>query len=218
MLNHGLTATLSSGIRFFRLRLHQKDEKPTTAESLGAPPSDRAVNSRMSPAGISLFYGAMDQRTARAETFRLAPGNMPEYGTIACWTSTRSILVLDLTKHLESPSFYAADESYLYDEAGFLYGFIADITQPIERDGREHIEYVPSQIVTEYFRTGFSLPTGERLDGVLYPSARKKYGKCVALFVGNQQLNPTYGFETAPPIALDSTSIRRTFARPRRHT
>jgi hypothetical protein len=196
--------------------LHQKDEKPTAPANLGPPPSDRAVNSRMSPAGISLFYGAMNQRTARAETFGPVPGSFPEHGTIASWTSTRPLLVLDLTKRLDAPSFYNADASFSYDEVGFLYDFIADITQPIERDGREHIEYVPSQIVTEYFRTSFRALGGQRLDGIIYPSARTKRGKCIVIFVGYDEMNPTYGMGDPVPLVLNPASPRRTSTRPAR--
>ena len=34
--------------------------------------------------------------------------------------------------------------------------FIADFQKPVAHDGKEHFEYVPTQVVTEYLRSAFS--------------------------------------------------------------
>jgi len=67
----------------------------------------------------------------------------------------------------------------------FLHGFRRDLLKPIERDGREHVEYVPTQVVTEYLRLAYRLPEeGEpRLDGLMFTSTRDG-GTNVVLFVG----------------------------------
>jgi hypothetical protein len=216
--SHGLTHTLPIGTRVVRLRLHQKGECPVTPADLGSPPPERATTSRMSPAGISLFYAATDERTARAETFNLTPKSTPEYGTVAAWTSTRELLILDLTQPVDSPSFYDAEEIFSYEEVRFLGSFIADIAQPISRDGREHIDYVPTQIVTEYFRTIFRDSGDRRLDGIMYPSAQREGGKCIALFVSHDQLSSEHRWRARPaPIMLDADSIRRTRSRHPKH-
>ncbi|WP_425612510.1 RES family NAD+ phosphorylase [Xanthomonas prunicola] len=45
------------------------------------------------------------------------------------------------------------------------------ITKPVEKDGREHIDYVPSQVVCEFLAQAFLLNDGSTLDGIIYPSA-----------------------------------------------
>lgn len=49
--------------------------------------------------------------------------------------------------------------------------FIKELTQPIEKNGIEHIDYVASQIISEYFAKEFRNPDGQRLHGVAYPGA-----------------------------------------------
>jgi len=53
----------------------------------------------------------------------------------------------------------------------------------MERDGSEPIEYVPTQIVTEYFRHRFRLQENRRLDGILYRSSRSTNGIACVLFI-----------------------------------
>ncbi|MGE6695999.1 RES family NAD+ phosphorylase [Sphingobium limneticum] len=60
--------------------------------------------------------------------------------------------------------------------------FIDDIARISARDGREHIDYVPAQIVTEYFRRVFRIDDAA-LDGIIYPSTRSAQGRNIALFV-----------------------------------
>ena len=51
---------------------------------------------------------------------------------------------------------------------------------PIARDDRIHIDYVPTQVVTEYVRSA-RFPDG-RLDGIRYRSSRREGGISVVLF------------------------------------
>lgn len=53
------------------------------------------------------------------------------------------------------------------------------------RDDRIHIEYVPTQVVTESLRTRFDPGHGEPLAGVLYGSSRNPGGVNVSLFIDN---------------------------------
>ncbi len=65
----------------------------------------------------------------------------------------------------------------------FFEEFVDDLTKAIDRDERVHLEYVPTQIVVEYFRRQFHRDfQGPPLDGVMYPSARCEGGVAVALF------------------------------------
>jgi hypothetical protein len=65
-----LVRRLPLGTSFVRVRCHTKNASFSTATELAAPPIGFAVYSnRMSAAGIPMFYGAKDLRTAIAETF-----------------------------------------------------------------------------------------------------------------------------------------------------
>lgn len=44
----------------------------------------------------------------------------------------------------------------------FLREFVKSITLPVVHDGREHIEYVPTQVLTEYFRQQVTTLDGQR--------------------------------------------------------
>ena len=62
----------------------------------------------------------------------------------------------------------------------FLRRFAEDIVLPIELDGREHIDYVPTQVFTEYLRYAFP---GDSPDGLVFSSARAQ-GRNYVLFCG----------------------------------
>ena len=68
ILGHGMITNVPSDTKLIRVRVHQRDESPTAPLELGPPPPNRALSSRMSPAGISLFYAATHEHTVRAET------------------------------------------------------------------------------------------------------------------------------------------------------
>lgn len=53
----------------------------------------------------------------------------------------------------------------------FLWQFVNEISKPVAHDGSEHIEYVPTQVVSEYFAQAFQYAKGKRIDGLIYPSA-----------------------------------------------
>src|SRR5262249_23506696 len=59
------------------------------------------------------------------------------------------------------------------------------LAKPIKKDDREHIEYVPTQVVTEFLRHEFRTEGGHRVKGIIYQSARNGKGKCCVLFVRN---------------------------------
>ena len=49
----------------------------------------------------------------------------------------------------------------------FMRDFITDFTKPIERSDRAHAEYVPTQVVTEYFRHVYRTEEGAQIDGII---------------------------------------------------
>jgi hypothetical protein len=167
--------------KFFRGRVGPVSRPYRTARRLGPPPPHKAAANRMSPAGIPMFYGALDESTAVAETIhgRLKKG---EIVCVGSFLTVSEVRVLDLTALPPVPSLFSHQRD-LRPVLKFLHAFVHDLSKPIKKDGREHVEYVPTQIVTEYFRHSYLCPDGKPVEGVLYPSARIRGGIACVLFV-----------------------------------
>lgn len=179
-----LVTQLKKGTRIWRARVHERGETPRTALDLGPLPRDKvdlSKSNRMSPAGIPMFYGAFDKETAIKETHDDAIGK-PVKITVGEFITARDLTVLDLSALPEIPSLFDSPQRLNRPGIIFLHSFIHDLSKQIERDGREHIEYVPTQVVTEYFRIKYQHPSFGKVRGILYPSAQSTGGKCCVLF------------------------------------
>jgi hypothetical protein len=195
---YGLVADIPEGTQLHRIRVHGVDEHPTTAKALGTPPSQFARQSRMSPAGIPMFYGATDIETASAETMTADV----KAATKATFSTTRVARIVDLDRLPAVPSFFDLSEGAIQNRPslGFLDGFRHDVSAQIERDDRIHIEYVPTQVVCEYLRHLFRDQDGHPVDGLAWESAQYKGGRNLVLFARNEQcLEP----DEPPPAGLD---------------
>ena len=106
----------------------------------------------MSPAGIVMTYVSEDAATALAET-----ADKPGTYAVGQFRALRDITILDLADLPPIPSlFEEISDTLPYDPhkaLRFLHRLADDISRPIERDDRVHIEYVPTQVVTEFLRT-----------------------------------------------------------------
>jgi len=174
----GLTKTTSTGTKLFRVRERYKgSDWELNQEQMGPAPSDRAAAGRMNPAGISYLYLAFEQETALAEVLERPPCG----AAIAQFDAQRDLLILELTSLPPLPSIF--DDSRREQREGllFLRQFVVEISKPVRKDGREHVEYVPSQVVSEYFALAFRF-NGQPLDGIAYPSAIRPGGKNLVLF------------------------------------
>ncbi len=180
-----LITTITAGTNLIRIRIG--DKRYTTGAEIGTPPAEFANQSnRMSPAGIAMFYGAFDLDTARAETLdpKFHAGQIMSIGT---FRPTRDLRVLDLADLPDIPSVFEQDGHRRIHPLRFLHAFASDIVQPIMRDGREHIEYVPTQIITEYFRRIFRDVGGSAIDGIIYNSSKNNSSRAFVLFCENNQ-------------------------------
>jgi hypothetical protein len=109
---------------------------------------------------------------------------MGQHAVVGEFRPAKDILVIDMTALPELPSIFQEDVAQRYDRVPFLRRFAEDIVQPIELDEREHIEYVPTQVFTEYLR--YALP-GRRHHGLVFSSARASGRNCV-LFCGPESV------------------------------
>jgi hypothetical protein len=187
---HGSFTELYAGTCLFRVRVHSETEDFTTAEQLGPPPPELArMANRMSPAGISMFYGALDQNTAVAETFD--PNRAEGMAiSIAEFRTAKPLVLLDLVVLPELPSQFDEESRHLRAPLIFLRDFVRDLTRPVERNGYEHVEYVPTQVVTEYVRYALRTPDDQSVDGLLYRSSRPSGDKSVVLFLDDMACGP----------------------------
>ncbi|MCX5998900.1 MAG: HEPN-associated N-terminal domain-containing protein [Chloroflexi bacterium] len=187
----GLARRLGEGEMLFRVRLHKKAAGYRTVEKLGPPPRNRARSTRMSPAGIPMFYVAREKDTALAEM--LSPvGGAPEFATVATFRVRRPLSVLDLTKLGETPSLFDDKQWARRATVAFMHDFVHSISRSITRDDMVHVDYVPSQVFTEYVRHLYADSDGSRMQGIAYPSSRRKGGVSLVLFLEQGQCGGRY--------------------------
>ena len=182
----GLVGKISDSTEIKRVRIVNPSEELSSAKELGSPPSQFAtLANRMSPAGISMFYGAFDIDTAIKETYE--PTENDKKAICGTFKPTRELTVIDLSENLYIPSLFDEHEQDRRSYIRFLIDFISDFTKPIERSDRAHIDYVPTQIVTEFIRHVFKAEENSHIDGVVYPSSKNKGGKALVIFANSEQ-------------------------------
>ncbi|OBJ34098.1 hypothetical protein A5631_05265 [Mycolicibacter heraklionensis] len=176
-------------------------DKYSSATELGPPPPERATANRMSPAGISMFYGSTDMETAVAEI-----GAHSSYGHVVTgkFTPAREIRLIDLTKLPGLPSIFDPSLWERYYAILFLREFIHDLTLPVDLDGREHIDYVPTQVFTEYLRYAFPA----RIDGLMFDSSQGP-GANVVVFYGPEFCSDKGSENEYTRLSLDPASVRK---------
>lgn len=180
----GLVRTLSAHSEFARARPSSADSDSWDAADLGTAPIDKSIASnRMSPAGIPMFYGARDASTAIAEVRSARDAEHVSYGWFA---TSRPCSVIDFTHLRPPPSMFDREQGHLRRYVLFLRRFVEELrTTP--RPGFAEIDYVPTQVVTEYFLRIFR-SDGEVI-GLIYPSSITN-GDCVVLDVSHDRCVP----------------------------
>lgn len=154
-----LISKLPVGTTIFRGRTNDTDKPYTLFKDLTSPPANYAKANRMSAMGISMFYGALDKETPIKEIQNYAPDAMVDLGMFKL---TKELKVVDLFKIPEQLSFWMPKNFREYE---FLKKFHSEITKPIEKNAG--IEYVPTQIFTEYIR----FMNNYHIDGIVYRSS-----------------------------------------------
>jgi hypothetical protein len=182
-----LFRTLPKGTVLYRVRHQKNGEIFTSAADLGPPPEKCAVMpNRMSPPGVVMFYASEVLETAERETAHKA-------GTYAIgkFRTLCDVMILDVSDTPEVPSIFAhLSDSAEYDPRPatmFLNYFAHDLSKPIARDNQVHVEYVPTQVVTEYFRTEVR-HEDQPILGIRYQSARHPEGQSLVLFATQDDL------------------------------
>ena len=164
----GIVTTLPVGAEFFRGRMTDdvftllRAARAAPAAELGSAPSAKAGVSRMSGRGISMFYGADSSSLALSE---IASHSVHNRAVIGKFVALRPLRILDFTRTPTYPSPFDNTADERRHALGFIRDFVRAITSSVVLDGREHLEYLPTQIITEYLRWA----PDERIDGIAYP-------------------------------------------------
>jgi hypothetical protein len=177
-----LVTVLDSGTVCYRVRVSTNGQVYSKFSEISIPPKGLAGAGRMNPAGIPYMYVALEKETAKLETLfkQKCPYAVAELKTI------KPLKLLDLSVLPQSPSIFEPDKYTERHEIQFLRKFRDEISKPISKDGMEHIEYIPTQIISEYFRHRFTVDDSS-IDGVVYKSSKNPNGKNVALFVSEHK-------------------------------
>jgi hypothetical protein len=162
----GLIREVPAGKQFWRARTHADPGVVWQALDLGTCSRYEAKQAnRMSPAGIPMFYGSEQSGTALAE---VALRSADSWATVACFETSRPCRVIDFTDLPAVPSMF--DSHALGDRRDFMFlrSFAAQLSLPA-RDTLEQIDYVPTQVLTEYLLKILDRPSCPV--GLLYRSA-----------------------------------------------
>lgn len=172
-----------NSLTIFRGRVHSCDVELINDIDFYPPPREVAPFGRMNPDGIPMFYGALEIETVQSELYT----EMNNCLSISKFTNYKKLLLLDLTK-LEIgklPSIFDRKKHNLRSTFLFLSYFAADVSKKI--DNQYSIEYIPTQVVTEFFKHCY-VKNGEKLDGIIYPSSKRKFGKNIVLFINRENM------------------------------
>lgn len=161
-----LVRSIPAGTPFYRGRLvGKRTDSMASAEKLGPAPADKASSNRMSPTGIPMFYASASPATAVKE---IAAHGTERYARIGEFVGLRELSVLDLTQLPKLPSIFDKAERNSHGILAFVRRFTEEVTSPIDPSAVEELEYVPTQVVTEFFRW---VPE-TRIDGIKLKSAQ----------------------------------------------
>lgn len=175
----GVLHQIPIGTIMYRTRSLDKElDDSFCFKDITSAPDNSAGQCRMSPAGVSMFYGAFDEETAIKECIKTANQKVLVIGE---FKTVRELMVVDLTALPTDVSIWMDK----WEGVAFLKSFHKDITQPLLKDAKEAIEYVPSQIFTEYLRWMFTYKNGRHIDGLIYESCKTKQAN-VVLFCNNE--------------------------------
>ena len=176
-----LEDTIDVGTQLYRGR-PEDDEAPFKSfKSLTAPPAIAAKENRMSPYGISVFYGSFDKDTPIKEIKNYLVGNSKKI-YLGQFEVSKKLKVINLC-NIPIPNFWMEDEDD-WQRYAFLHLFHKEIAKPMDNNDSK-LEYIPSQVFCEYLRFIQKTKEGNTYDGIIYSSALTSK-RNIALFYDNK--------------------------------
>ena len=184
-----LVNALSAGTKFYRSRCYHPDNHHPyrQARELGPQPLENSfMANRMNPPGIPMMYGAETRSTAVLEEKKCPCVAVGQF-EFEC-----DVRILDLADLPKIPSIISGMERRKLLGLVFMHAFANDIARPVSHnEGKLHIEYIPSQVITEYIRD--SQFNGSTVDGIRYPSNFDTGERNLVLFATQENLIESNG-------------------------
>ena len=172
IIEQGLVKTLAKGTKLFRARKVGDVKVEYKFEDITSPPNNLAFPNRMSPAGISMFYASFEKDTAKNECV----GGDSNGLIVGAFETVKDLKVIDLTS-IPEQSFWVNN----WQENQFLHHFNENITKRVDPKDTNHLQYIPTQVFTEFLRYMFRDEKGQQVDGLIYGSSKTKE-KNIVLF------------------------------------
>jgi hypothetical protein len=129
-----------------------------------------------------MFNGAADYETAIGEVSSPAPTRSVQV-TWGAFETSRDCRVVDFTRLPPVPSIFDPKIGGSYHEVRFLHAFVDQLSSK-SRAGWEAVDYVPTQVLTEFF---LRVHGGtDRVEGLIYKSTVNG-GEAIVLDVPNER-------------------------------
>lgn len=172
IIEQGLVKTLAKGTKLYRARKVDDVNIVYKFADITSPPNKLAFPNRMSPAGISMFYASFEKETATNECV----GGDSAGLIVGTFETAKDLRVIDLTT-IPEQSFWVNN----WQENQFLHHFNENITKKVDPKDTNHLQYIPTQVFTEFLRCMFKDSKGHQIDGLIYGSS-KTLEKNIVLF------------------------------------
>ncbi len=177
-----LFTELKKNTVLYRCRQHEKKNEITEAKHLASSPLEYSLtNGRMNPAGIAMFYCSKNKNITIKEVVDESDPEKRYYST-GIFRTKEKIRLVDLSNLPALPSIFDRNKNKYIETIEFLNDFITDVIKPIN-DTDSIIEYIPTQIITEYIRYNLELD----VQGIMYPSSKNNGDKNIVLFYDHEE-------------------------------
>lgn len=180
-LVRSLEDTIDVGTLLYRGRPEDGNGPYSFFGELTSPPVEAAKENRMSPYGISMFYGSYDKDTPIKEIKNYLK-NKDTRIYLGEFEVTKTLKVINLC-NTPQPDFWMGKEGD-WQIFAFLRAFHEEISEPVGTNDPK-LEYIPSQVFCEYLRHIQKAKDGSSYDGIVYSSSMTKKMN-VVLFYDNR--------------------------------
>lgn len=177
IIEQGLVKSLPKGTNLYRARKVDDVNLNYKFADISSPPDNLAFPNRMSPAGISMFYASFEKETATNECV----GGDSKGLIVGTFKTAKDLKVIDLTS-IPEQSFWVKN----WQENQFLHYFNENITKRVDPKDTNHLQYIPTQVFTEFLRYMFRDAKGEQVDGLIYGSSKTEE-KNIVLFCNQKE-------------------------------
>jgi len=131
-----------------------------------------------------MFYGAFDEITCFKEIFDFNKSKKYQC-SLGEFVTKYDLHILDLSMFHKS-SIFNEDNKNRREILRFLNHFQSELSKPLLPE-KAQIDYIPTQVLTEFIRYNFLPHRNYKLDGIQYRSSKHIGSNCVVLFVDNQE-------------------------------